>query len=143
MDQRDLAAAVGAVACALAVIAVAAPYVVVPADRLPAVAAYYGLGAVTPLTVGLLGLVGVVAFLAGLRGRTEPGTVAGLMLAAGAASLVVALQWALLFDGLRPDLVEPDLRDFLSTHRWWVVAATSLWTVAAAWYARALGLLGR
>ena len=142
MESR-WAAYAGAVACALVAVAVAAPYLLVaPADQ-PGVGLYYALGAVNPVGVAFVAVVGVVAFAAGARGRSDPVLVAGLTLAAGLLSALATVEWALSFGGLRQDVVGTATRNLLAVHRWAVVGATALWGVAATGYARALGLLGR
>lgn len=140
MERWKLAAWAGTVACLLTVLTVAAPYVVVGDPGV--VPAYYGLGAVSPLTVVLLALVGTVAFAAAANERSDPELVAGLMLVAAAASLLVSVQWALSFGAFRIDVTTKPTYDLLAAHRWTVVATTALWTVASAWFAAALGLLG-
>lgn len=138
MPRPEHAAGTGALACLATALAVAAPYVLV-AD--PAVVPrYYGLGFVGPLAVALLALVGFVAFAAGARERSDPSLVAGLVLVAGVASLVVAVQWALAFDGATLG-TDRATYEFFDVHRWVVVAGTGVWTLAAGWYAGALGLL--
>lgn len=142
MNHARTAPAAGVAACLLTVAAVAAPYLLLPADQAIAIDAYYGLGAVSPLGIGLLGLMGAVIFAAGRQDRSDPSLVAGVMLAIGLFSLFVSVQWALAF---RPELfaavATSRTRAFLADHRWSVVAGTVLMTLAAVWYAAALDLL--
>lgn len=140
MDHERAAPLAGAVSCLLAVFAVVAPYVAVPDAEAGVVGQYYGIGLVSPLAIGVLALVGVIAFAAGLKGRTDPTLVAGLMVGVGVLSLLVSLQWMLAV----PATVGQSAAtaDFLGTHRWSIPAAAGLITASALWYARALGLLG-
>jgi hypothetical protein len=139
MERSKLAAWVGAGACLLTVVTIVVPFVAFSDQSIAA--PYYGVGAVSPLAVALLGMVGIVAFAAGANERSDPELVAGLMLVSGVVSVLVALQWALSFDALRPDLAREETYEVLATHRWTVLAGTGLWTGAATWYAAALGLL--
>ncbi|MEF8774168.1 MAG: hypothetical protein V5A37_05570 [Halobacteriales archaeon] len=139
MPRPEHAAGAGALACLATAVAVAVPYILL-ADA-AVVPRYYGLGLVGPLAVALLALVGFVAFAAGARERSDPSLVAGLVLVAGVASLAVAVQWALAFDGATLG-TGPATYGFFDVHRWVVVAGTAVWTLAAGWYAASLGLLG-
>lgn len=139
MDRERTAATLGIVACASTAAAVVAPYVLLPADQVGVVGAYYGAGAVSPLAPGLLGAVGVVIFAAGREGRSDPDLVAGITLIIGAFSLAVAIEWALAF---RPDLVAGTAAlEFMSDHRWSVPGGALVETVAAVWYAGTRGLV--
>jgi len=142
MEPRRAASA-GAVACALLAVVVAVPYLVVAPTDQPGVGLYYALGAVNPIGVAFVAVVGVVAFAAGARERSDPALVAGLMLAAGLLSLLATVEWALSFGGLRQDVVGTATLELFAAHRWAVVGAAALWAAAAAAYVRALGLLGR
>lgn len=139
MDGERTAATVGAGACLLTAAAVAAPYVLLPADQVGTVGAFYGTGIVTPLAPGLLGLVGAIVFLSGRERRSDPDLVAGIALVIAVFSLVVGLEWALSF---RPDLVASnEALEFMSTHRWSVPAGGLLETTAALWYAASRRLI--
>lgn len=133
MDEERTAAGLGALACLLTAAAVAAPYVLLEPDQLSTVDAYYAVGVVTPLAPGLLGLIGAIVFASGRERRSDPDLVAGITLAIGMFSFVVALQWALAF---QPSLLpSTQALAFMTTHRWTVPAAALLETVAALWYA--------
>ncbi len=140
MDHRRAAPIAGIAACVLAVMAVLAPYVAVPEAETGVVGQYYGVGLVTPLAMGILALVGVIAFAAGLKERSDPSLVAGLMIAVGTISLLAAVQWVLAVPARVGQ--SATTADFLSTHRWSVPATAALIALAAIWYARSLGLLG-
>ena len=140
MNHQRGAPLLGIAACLLALVAVAAPYVAVPEAEVDVVGQYYGLGAVGPLAVALLAMVGVIAFAAGLKERSDPSLIAGLMVTAGVFSVVAAVQWAFAV----PSSVgqSASTAEFLSVHRWTVPVASALIAVAAGWYAWALGLFG-
>jgi hypothetical protein len=139
MDSERTAASVGVVACVLTALAVGAPYVLLPAEEAGNVAAYYGVGPVSPLAPGLLGVLGAIIFAAGREGRSDPDLVAGVTVVVGGFSMVAALAWALSF---RPDLVASTAAlEFMTGHRWTVLAGTLLETVAAVWYAGARRLV--
>jgi hypothetical protein len=139
MDEEWTAATLGIVACVVTAGAVAAPYLLLPADQLDGLGAYYALGVVSPLAPGLLGVLLAVVFAAGREDRSDPDLVAGITLTIALFSLAVALQWALAF---RPDIVASRATlEFLSDHRWSVPAAALLEAVAALWYAGARGLV--
>lgn len=139
MNGERTAATVGVAACVLTAVAVVAPYVVLPASAQQYVGAYYGTGPVSPLALGLLGLVGAIVFASGREERSSPDLVAGVMLTVGAFSLLVGAVWALGFD---PAAAGGDVPvDFFGTHRWVVLAGVTLEAAAAGWYAGALGLV--
>lgn len=139
MNDERTAATVGVGACVLTAVAVVAPYVLLPATAQQYVGAYYGVGPVNPLALGLLGAVGAVVFASGREQRSSPDLVAGVMLSVGLFSLVVGAVWALGFD---PGAAGGDVPvDFFSTHRWVVLAGAALEVAAAGWYAGALGLV--
>lgn len=139
MDDERTAATLGTAACLLTAAAVAAPFFLLPADVAGQVSDYYATGAVTPYAPGLLGLIGAIVFASGRERRSDPDLVAGVTLAIGVVSLVVALEWALAF---RPDLVaSTEALEFMSTHRWSVPAGALLETLAAVWYGASRGLI--
>lgn len=140
MNHRRAAPLAGIVACVLAVVAVLAPYVAVPEGQVGVVGQYYGVGLVTPLAIGVMALVGVIAFASGLKERSDPSLVAGLMVAVGVVSLLSALQWVFAV----PARVGPSAAtaDFLAVHRWSILAVAALIAAAAVWYAWSLGLVG-
>lgn len=139
MDGERAAASAGVLACLLTAGAVAAPYFLLPPELAGAVTDYYANGLVTPFAPGLLGLIGAIVFASGRERRADPDLVAGITLAIGVFSFVVALEWALSF---RPDLVaSTEALEFMSTHRWSVPAGTLLEALAALWYAASRGLI--
>lgn len=139
MEHDRAAPLFGILGCVLTVAAVLAPYVVVTQEDQPVVSQYYELGVITPLALAVLALVGIIAFAAGLKGRTDPSVVAGLLVGLGVFSLFVATHWALAV----PETVgqSAETADFLAFHRWTVPTTTGLIMFSAIWYSWALGLL--
>jgi len=134
MRTEQAAPALGIAGCLAVVVTLALPYLVASGWG-PQLGQYYTAG---PLGVGavlFLALVGVVVFLAGARGRTDPTTAAGIALALGVVALVAALLWSTSVS-LQPLFGFP--APWITEHRWYVVAATAVITVAAALYARAV-----
>ena len=147
MDSRRVAPTLGIVASLAVVVLLVIPYPIV--DDAPAVAAYYGAGAITPWAAGLMALVAVIVFAAGRENRTDPETAAGAGLGCGVATFLVAVLWAVTVPVDVPlQLLEAEpLVGPLSTavvieyHRWMLVVAAVGPAIAGAWYARSLGLL--
>ncbi|MFB6297390.1 MAG: hypothetical protein ABEH56_02590 [Salinirussus sp.] len=127
MDGRRVAPLVGIAGCLGVLAALAYPYLV--SDG---VGAYYGSGMVNPLVAGLLALLGIIVFAAGREGRSDPVFAAGAALVFGLAVLLLLLGWGLT---ARVDAVTVE-----GAHRWIVTGLAFPAPVAAAWYARALGL---
>jgi hypothetical protein len=134
MRTEQAAPALGILGCLAVVATLVLPFALYP-DWGSALAQYYTSG---PLGVGAviaLSLVGVVVFLAGARGRTDPTTAAGIALPLGVVALAVALSWALTAP-LDPLFGFP--ASWITDLRWIVVVATALTAAAAALYARAV-----
>lgn len=97
---------------------------------------YYGVGIGGPPLLALFAAVCLVAFLAGLRGRSDPALVAGITLVLGLFMLGIAISWTL---AVTPDLVGGFTSiDLFRYHRWAVLAATSVAVIGAAGYARSV-----
>jgi hypothetical protein len=131
MRTEQAAPALGILGCLAVVATLALPFVLYP-DWGSALAQYYTSG---PLGVGAVlafALVGVVVFLAGARGRTDPMIAAGIALPLGVVALAVALSWALAAP-LDPLFGFP--ASWITDFRWLVVAATALTAAAGALYA--------
>ncbi|WP_251343221.1 DUF7548 family protein [Haloplanus halophilus] len=133
MRTEQAAPALGIAGCLAVVVALALPFALFPGWGAE-LAQYYTSG---PLGVGAVlafALVGIVVFLAGARGRTDPTTAAGIAVPLGVVALLVALSWAFMAP-LDPLFGFPAswIRDF----RWVVVAAAGVVAAAAALYARA------
>jgi hypothetical protein len=146
MDSRRAAPTLGVVASLLLVGVVAVPYLVV--EDTPAVATYYGAGALTPWAAALMALVAVIVFAAGREDRTEPETAAGAAIGLGVVGLLVAVVWAvtvpadvpLQLTTDRPLLGPLTTATVVEYHRWALAVVAVLPVAAAAWYARALRL---
>lgn len=133
MNTESAASAVGAVACLFLAAVVFAPALLVTQSNV-GVAAYYAAGPVGLSVVGFLGLLGVVAFLAGRQGRTDPATVAGLVVVLGVAMLGFALLWVASLDS---NLIFsfPAEYDWIADHRWAVTGVAAVVAVAGGAYA--------
>lgn len=133
MSQR-LAPKVGIAAALAVVAAIVYPYFVA---RGSAVAVYYGTVAVPVYLLDVLfALVAVVAFGSGLRGRTDPQTIAGVTLVIGGFVALLTLWWAI---STPPDpIIETARMDELRYHRWVVLAFALAIPASAAWYARSV-----
>jgi hypothetical protein len=138
MEPRKSVPLAGAGTCLLTVAAVGLPYVV--ATRQGAVAEYYGAGAVSPIALGFVGLISVVAFAAGAYERSDPELVAGIVLVAGVGSLLVVLGWLAALGSVTVDITPPG-GPSLGWHPLALLVLAGLWTGLGAWYARTLRLL--
>jgi hypothetical protein len=134
MEVEDVAPLVGSVACVACVVALVAPFVLIP-DPGTELGLYYAFGPAGGTAAGLLAPVAVVVFLAGRRGRTDPATAAGLTLVLGVAMAALAASWALAVD---PELVYSFPVAWMGSHRWVVFGVTALVPASAAVYARAV-----
>lgn len=147
MERRRAAPALGIVASLAVVAVLLVPYLVI--DEGADVATYYGAGAITPWAGGLMALVAVIVFAAGLKSRTDPETAAGAGVGLGAVVFLVAALWAVtvpmevplqlttadpLFGGLTTGTV-------IEYHRWLLAAVAAVVPAAGGLYARALGLV--
>jgi hypothetical protein len=131
MNARKAAPTLGIAAC-LAVLAVLVwPYAVESAES---VGAYYASGAITPLAAGLFALVSVIVFAAGREGRSDPATVAGVVLV-----FIVLITVVFAFTA-RVDVLGGS-SPFISWQRWLLVATGVLVLLSGGWYARSLRLL--
>jgi hypothetical protein len=133
MDLQRTASAAGIVACLLVLVVGFLPSVIVDA---PGVGAYYAAGPTGLLGAGFLAIVGVIAFLSGRQGRTDPVTVAGFVVVLGLATAGLAALWAVSID---PTVLFsfPAEYAWLQWHRWAVPAVALGVPVSAAVYARA------
>ncbi|MDL5360377.1 hypothetical protein [Halalkalicoccus sp. NIPERK01] len=139
MDLTRRAPQLGIAACLAVIAVVIAPYVALPADAATGLAIYYDAGVFGPRLIGVFAAVAVVVFGAGLGGRSDPATVAGAALVIGLFMALMALVWVV---SLSPEAVTGiTTQDWLAYHRWLLLACSALAALAAALYARALGLL--
>ncbi|WP_338739073.1 DUF7548 family protein [Haloplanus salilacus] len=134
MRTEQAAAALGIAGCVAVVVSLVLPYVTASGWG-AALGRYYAAGPLGVWGLVFLALVGVVVFLAGIRGRTDPTTAAGIALAIGVVALLIALVWALSVS-LDPLFGYPG--SWITDHRWIVVAATAVVPLAAALYARSV-----
>ena len=137
MDGTRVAPLVGIVGCLGVLVALVAPYLVVPQTR--AVGTYYGAGVLSPLVGGLFSAVAVIVFAAGRTGRTDPATAAGVALVFGLLVAGLSVAWAVTVpDGVVFQLSTTTLIEF---HRWMLAAVSLVVPAGGLWYARALGLV--
>lgn len=129
----------GIVVSVAILVALAVPFLVLPAAEVAGLPTYYGAGIGGAYGVGLLAMVALVAFAGGRQRRTEPDTVAGATLVVGIGMAVLALQWALAVDV--EVLQSITTAAWMATHRWAVVALAAVTPLVSGWYARAIGLL--
>lgn len=110
MDVRGLSRRVGIVASLLTVLVLVAPYAIV-AGHQDLLLAYYAAGPVGAGGIGLFALLSMVAFASIERGNVDPGTLAGVVVVLGVATVVLALAWEFSID--------PTVRfGFPATYRW-------------------------
>lgn len=138
MDDRHVAT-LGVLASLAVLLAVAAPYALLPSAGAAGLSTYYGFGIVGPWGVLLFALVTTVAFAGGRQRRTDPETVAGATIAVGLVAALTAVEWALAVD---PDVVASlSTAAWLAYHPWIVVGLSVLLPAIGGAYARALGLV--
>jgi hypothetical protein len=132
-DLGSLTPRVGAIACLLLAGVVFAPAVMVSAPG-TAVASYYAAGPLGISVVGVLALVSVVVFLAGAQERSDPQTLAGVVVVAGVSMVLFSVLWAVSID---PTLLFsfPSEHAWIESHRWAVVVGAGTATLAAGGYA--------
>ncbi|WP_254537562.1 DUF7548 family protein [Halomarina litorea] len=140
MERTRLAPTVGIAACLALVVVLVVPFALV---RTPgAVATYYSSGAVNPLFAGLFALVAVIVFAAGREDRSDPALAAGAALVFGLFIVAFCVVW--LASGPTEVILSLDETGLVQTLQYhpYVVTLVSLFVpAAAAWYARALGLV--
>ncbi|MFB6282267.1 MAG: hypothetical protein ABEH40_09630 [Haloferacaceae archaeon] len=134
MDATEAAPGAGVAGCLAVLLAMAAPYLLVT-DTGTGLAVYYRAGPVGAGLVGFLAVLSVVAFLAGVRGRTDPPTAAGVALVLGLAMVPLALLWAL---SVPPEIVLGFPAAWMGWHRWAVVGLTAVIPAAGGAYVRAV-----
>lgn len=138
MDQRTPPTA-GILASLAVVSVVALPYVLLSPQAAAGLPTYYDHGLAGPWGPALLSLVALIAFAGGRQRRTPPGTAAGATLVLCLAATLLSVEWAL---AVQPSVVQQlGTADWLSLHRFLLVGASTLSTLAAAWYAVALDIV--
>jgi len=138
MDQRTPPTA-GVVASLAVVAVVALPYVLLSPRAAAGVPTYYDRGLVGPWGPALLSMVALIAFAGGRQRRTPPDTAAGATLVLCLVATLLSVEWLLAVD---PGVVQQlGTADWLSVHRFLLVGASVLATLAAAWWAVVLDLV--
>ena len=132
MNAEEAAPVAGIAGCLAVVLAMAAPYLLV-SDPGTGLSVYYRAGPTGAGIVAFLALLAVVVFLAGVRGRTDPPTAAGVALVLGVGMVLLALLWAF---AVPPEIVFGFPAEWMDWHRWAVVALTAVVPAAGALYAR-------
>lgn len=129
----------GIVACALILVIVALPHLLLSESGAGGIAAYYDHGVVGPWVVTVLTTVALVAFAAGRQDRSDPATIAGATLVFGFFIVGTSLAWALSV----PTAFVQQLgtETWLGYHRWVLVGASMLVPIAGVWYAATLDVL--
>ena len=125
---------VGLLASLLVVMAVLWPYL---SEPVTSVSAYYDTAPITPLAVGLLAMVSIIAFAAGRQRRSEPELVAGAVLILGLFMAAIAVGFAL---SARVDVLGGS-SPLLAYQRWSLALAACSIPLVALWYARVLRIL--
>ena len=134
MDRGDAASVAGIVGCLGTLVVLAAPYALV-ADPGTGLAVYYASGPVGAWGTGFLAALLVVVFLSGKQGRTAPATVSGVALVAALALVGLTALWAVTVDTANL-LSFPASAQWMTVHRWAVLAWTVLVAASAAAYAK-------
>jgi hypothetical protein len=134
MEPERAAPAVGIVGCLAVLVTFAAPYVLA-AGWAAELGRYYAAGPVGVTAVAFFALLGVVVFLAALRGRTDPDVAAGVAVVLGVGMVAIAVAWA---SAVSLDVVYGYPGSWITDHRWYLVSSTVVVGVAAAVYARSV-----
>jgi len=138
MDQRT-PPTVGILASLAVVAVVAAPYVLLSPQAAAGVPTYYDGGLAGPWGPALLSTVALIAFAGGRQRRTPPDTAAGATLVVCVAATLLAAGWALTVE---PSVVRQlSAAGWLSLHRFLLVGAAAVATLAAVGWALVLDLL--
>lgn len=136
MEPVDAAPVAGIAGCLATLLALAAPYVLI-SEPGTGLSVYYASG---PLGVGgiiFLAVLLVVVFLSGIQERTAPATVAGIAFVASLGLFALTLLWALTVDPGNV-LSFPPNAQWMTTHRWLVLAASAIVPVSSILYTRAV-----
>jgi len=135
MNIRDISRRVGIAAGIVTVLALGAPYAVLSGGADPSqLADYYASGTVGAAGIALFALLSVVVIASVERGNVDPGTLAGVAVMLGVATLLSAVMWTAAIEP------SPLFREnlWLVWHARVVVALSVPIPVAAAAYAREL-----
>lgn len=139
MDLARRAPQLGIAACLAVLVAVIAPYVLLPESASTGLAVYYRAGVFGPTAIGVFAAVNVVVLGAGARGRSDPVTVAGAALVIGLVMTLMSIGWIV---PMSPDASTGiTTQDWLAYHRWAILACSALVALSAMLYARALDVM--
>jgi hypothetical protein len=134
VDVDSVAPRLGAIACLLLAGVVFAPALLISTSG-AGVADYYAAGPFGVSIVGVHALLSVVVFLAAAQERSDPVTLAGVVLVSALAMMLFSLLWALSID---PTLLFsfPAEYAWIENHRWVVVTGSAIVAVAAGGFVR-------
>lgn len=136
MDLTDAAPVAGIVGCLATMLALAAPYVLIDEPG-TGLSVYYASGPVGVWGVAFLAILLVVVFLSGSQDRTAPDTVAGVALVGGFALFALTVLWAFTVN-VENLLSFPPNAQWITDHRWAVLACSAIVPLSATAYARAV-----
>lgn len=136
MDLTDAAPVAGIVGCLATLLTLAAPYALIDEPG-TGLSVYYASGPVGVWGVAFLATLLVVVFLSGWQGRSAPDTVAGVALVGAFALLVLTALWAVSVD-VENLLSFPANAQWITDHRWVVLACSAVVPLSATAYARAV-----
>jgi hypothetical protein len=134
MRTEQAAPALGVVGCVATVVALVLPYLRYPSWGTE-LWAYYTAGVLGLAAAFYLVPVCLVALLAGVRGRADPTTAAGIALTLAVVTLVVVGSWGVSAP-LEPLYGFP--ASWIDDHRWVVLGTTALVVVGSGLYARSV-----
>ncbi|WP_435129715.1 DUF7548 family protein [Halobaculum sp. D14] len=133
MDRVDAALTAGMVGCLAVLAALAAPFALI-SEPGTGLGVYYASGPVGVGAVVFLAVLLLVVFLSGRQSHTDDVMVAGVAVVAAVALLAAAAGWALAVD--QQNLFSfPASAQWITMHRWVVVALAATVPVSAAAYA--------
>lgn len=129
MSHERFPPIIGIVACLAVLITIVVPYLVVPPEG---TSAYYSVTIVGPLVVGLIAVLAIIAFGAGLTAYFSPVLIAGATLIFGLVMVLSTVYWAV---SVPPSLVmELSRSEELRYHRWVLVLFTLVVPISGIWY---------
>lgn len=134
MNAARALSSLGAVACLLVVVVLAAPALVVEGVE-ELLRDYYTAGPTGAVGIGFFAAIGVVVFLSGERGSADPPIVAGLATVLGLALVVLTAVWIVSMDSTTV-FSFPVEYDWIEYHRYVVLGLSLFALVAAGGYAR-------
>jgi hypothetical protein len=137
MEVDRVVPGLGVVGGVAVVVLLSVPYAIV--EDPGGIPTYYGAGAVNPLIGGLFALVAIVVFAAARQERSDPALTAGVALVFGLFAAVIITLWALTVPlGVVTQFQTSALFEY---HRVGTALVALMLPVAAAWYARVIGVV--